>query len=191
MNHQRKIADSIRQLSGTFEKDNVEVYVCTVDSVDTTNNTCSVTVVSGEADIQIPNVLLSSEPNDGFILFPSVGSTVIIGLTTRNLPFVLMFEDIDSMQVTVNNTKFILKDGNIQMNDGSYGGLTKTQELQTQINKTNAVLQAVVNIISGTVIDEPGSGAPSALQAALKTAITGLSLGNFSNIENTLITHGQ
>jgi hypothetical protein len=78
----------------------------------------------------------------------------------------------------------------MQLNDGSLGGLTKTKVLQTQLNKNNALLSHIIAIINGTPVTEPGSGAPSALQIALKAAIATDSVGDFSNIENTKITHG-
>ena len=77
----------------------------------------------------------------------------------------------------------------IQFNDGSLGGLTKTLELQKQINKLNTLVSHLVTIINGANIPEPGSGAASALQAALKGAIAADSVGDFSNIENKKITH--
>jgi hypothetical protein len=78
----------------------------------------------------------------------------------------------------------------ITMNGGGLGGLTKTKELQTQINKLNTLVQHIVTVINGVVIDEPGSGSASALQAALKTAILSDEVGDFSGIENTNITQG-
>ena len=77
----------------------------------------------------------------------------------------------------------------LQFNGGENGGLTITPELVTQLNKTNEMLQAVLGVLSGAPIPEPGNGSPSALQAALKTAVAGKELGNYNNIENSKITH--
>ena len=77
----------------------------------------------------------------------------------------------------------------LQFNGGENGGLTITPELVTQLNKTNELLQAIMAVISGTQILEPGNGSPSALQIALKAAITGKQLGDYSNIEDSKITH--
>jgi hypothetical protein len=43
--------------------------------------------------------------------------------------------------------------------------------------------------LQNTVINEPGSGSPSALQAALKIALTGQQLGDYSQIEDTKVKH--
>jgi len=77
----------------------------------------------------------------------------------------------------------------LQFNGGENGGLTITPELVTQLNKTNELLQAVLTVLSGTPIPEPGNGSPSALQAALKAAVAGKQLGDYTSIENPKITH--
>ena len=69
------------------------------------------------------------------------------------------------------------------------GGLTITPELKTQLDTTNSLLQALIDIISGTPVNEPGNGAPSALQSALAAAITNESLGTYDNIENEDVKH--
>jgi len=77
----------------------------------------------------------------------------------------------------------------VEFNGGENGGLTNTPELKTQLEKTNAMLQAIITVLSSAPIPEPGSGSPSALQIALKAAVTGKQLGDFGNIEDTKITH--
>jgi hypothetical protein len=71
----------------------------------------------------------------------------------------------------------------LKLNTGSEA-MVLGDELKTQIEKTNNLLQALINIISGAPIPEPGNGANSALQAALTAAITGQTLGDFSNIKS-------
>ena len=56
--------------------------------------------------------------------------------------------------------------------------------MQSEITKTNNLLQAIVNIINGPQIPEPGNGSPSAFQIALNTAIQPLNLGDFTNIKS-------
>ncbi len=77
----------------------------------------------------------------------------------------------------------------MEFNGGSNGGLTNTPELKTQLDKTNELLQAIITVLSGSLIPEPGNGSPSALQTALKAVITGKTLGDYSQIEDTKITH--
>jgi hypothetical protein len=77
----------------------------------------------------------------------------------------------------------------IEFNGGNNGGLAITPTLIDELNKTNALLQAIINIINGAAISEPGNGSASALQTALKTAIINKKLGDYSQIENKQITH--
>ncbi len=77
----------------------------------------------------------------------------------------------------------------LQLNGGENGGLTITPTLVQELNKNNQVLQAILSVLTGTPITEPGNGSPSALQTALSTALSGKELGDFSKIENEKITH--
>jgi hypothetical protein len=74
-------------------------------------------------------------------------------------------------------------DGAFKINKGTEP-MVKGSELETQLEKNNDLLQAIIDILTGTVIDEPGSGSPSALQAALKTAIGSKVLGVYSHIKS-------
>lgn len=186
----RAIKDTIKQLAGTFNKDIVAFVECTVSSVDIDSQTCDCVAISDNAETEIPNVRLSAEANDGIIIIPKVDSTVIVGLSSRIGAFVAMFEDLDSYQIAINETTFLIQDGLTQFNDGSFGGLTKTQELKTQIDKTNEVVNIILTILTGSTVNEPGNGAPSALQAALGAALAGKQVGDFSDIENDKVTHG-
>ena len=90
---------------------------------------------------------------------------------------------------TVGSSTFTATDGLFQFNDGSLGGMTKTLELQTQINKLNTLVMHLVSVINGIPVPEPGSGAASALQASLAAAIATDSVGDFSNIEDIKVKH--
>ena len=81
------------------------------------------------------------------------------------------------------------EEGDIIMNRGTNGGLTITPTLQQELEKNNALLQALLTVISGAPIPEPGMGSPSAFQTALASAVAGKMLGNFSSIENAKVKH--
>lgn len=77
----------------------------------------------------------------------------------------------------------------IQFNGGENGGLTITPTLKENLDKNNDILEALLNVINGGPILEPGNGSASALQTALQTAVAGKEIGDFTNIENSIITH--
>lgn len=172
MSQLKEIEKAVQRLSGTYLKDIVSILICNVDSVDFDNRTCDCTPISGDADSALPGVLLCAENDNGLVVSPKVDSTIIVALSTRNTAFVLMFSEIDK----------------VQFMDGSYGGFTKTQELKTQIDKLNAQLQAVIDSLKNwTPVPNDGG---AALKTYFGTAISGKDPGDFSDIENTLLTHG-
>lgn len=161
-------------------------------SIEKSDRTCAVLSIGGDSDIEIPGVRLQSEVSDGILILPRVDSTVFVGYSKRLAPFVLQFGDVDYVVMEAGGSTFELSsDGKIRINDGSYGGLTKTRDLVAELNKTNLLLNSLLTVINGFPIPEPGSGAPSALQTALKSAIAGKTLGSFAAIENTQVTHGK
>ncbi|MBS2099192.1 hypothetical protein [Carboxylicivirga linearis] len=76
----------------------------------------------------------------------------------------------------------------IQFNGGSNGGLTITPTLKDNLEKNNAILKAMLDVITGPELTQ-AANTPSVLQVALKTAVTGKEMGDFAEIENTKIMH--
>jgi hypothetical protein len=143
--------------------------LCTVTAVD--GSTCSVTTLDTEIDLY--GVRLQAAASNGILLKPKVGSIVVITPITDFEFVVVMFSDIDE----------------ITLLDGSFGGLTKTQELKTQLDKTNQVVQALVNsLTTWTPVANDGG---AALKAFATSALAGKVVGDYTDIENTLINHGQ
>jgi len=178
----REIRDAIRKLTGTDLEDKHHAVNAEVTAVNVMARTCTCMPIGGNAVTEIINVQLMAEVDDGWLLIPAVNSTVRVSWTTRNLPYISMFSAIDNAYLIVNNT--------IQFQGGEFGGLTKTLELQTQLNKTNALLQAMINVITGVPLTQPAN-VISVLQQALSSAIAGKELGDYSGIENTSVTHGE
>jgi hypothetical protein len=136
----------------------VNGYTCTVKTLDT--------------ETEISNVRLQTSDASGLYLKPAVNSFVIIAPIADFEYVVVMYSDIDEMQFL----------------DGSYGGLTKTQELKTQLDKTNEVLQAVVDSLTNWTPVANDGGA--ALKTFFNTTLGPKIVGDFSSIENDKITHG-
>ena len=150
----------------------------------------TISVLPADGRPAIDGILLGvvTENENGIIVYPSDDSDVIIGSANGSGTwFLLKASTITKATIKIGGSSSTITDGLIQFNDGSLGGLTKTQELKTQLDKTTTLLQHLVATINGAVIPEAGSGAASALQAALKAAIAADALGEFSAIENTSI----
>jgi hypothetical protein len=170
----KQIEESVQKLAGTYLKDIVSILLCTVNSVDSANRQCDCTPIGGDATTDLPGVLLCAENNNGLVVFPTVGSTVIVALSTRNTAFVLMYSDIDS----------------VQFMDGSLGGMVKVIDLVTKLNNLENLVNDLVSKFNShvhilTLTSGTGTAAPTAAPEA--TVLTPTVRGD---IENTLITQG-
>lgn len=106
-------------------------------------------------------------------------SEVVISVKNSDEDGKMRIEVAGDSEVEVTGTASI-KANKINFGEGAEPlllGNTTQSELQQTIN----LLQALLNVINGAPIPEPGSGAPSALQTALSSAITGQSLGDFGD----------
>lgn len=131
----RSISESLRKLSGTYLKDVVSFIICNVNSVDKVNRVCDCVAISGNANTLIPSVQLCAENSDGFVVFPAVGSTVIVALSIRNNAYIQFFSEVDEIVMYWDNGTLAYSfdfnaDGNglQQFNDGKFGGLIKVKD---------------------------------------------------------------
>jgi len=186
-----EIGRQLRRITGTV-KGSFPVMSGKVTAYDETDNSVSIILTMGDTEGEtddIPSVVIEGIMNNvssgnfgGVYMVPTIGADCEV-------------MEIDGAgkweMIKASSYDKVIIQGNIlvQFNDGSNGGLTITPELKTQLAKNNALLSHLITVINGVVIDEPGSGAASALQAALKTAIAADELGDFSNIEDTKVKH--
>lgn len=146
-----------------------KAMLCTVVSV--SGSTCNVTTL--DTEVNLFDVRLQTSAANGVLLTPKVGSIVVVNPITDFEFVVIMFSEIDA----------------IKLLDGSFGGLTKTQELKTQLDKTNDVVQAIVDTLQQwTPVSNDGG---AALKAFFPTKLLAKVVGDYSNIENSLIQHGE
>lgn len=145
-----------------------------VNSVDETARTCEVQVDT----TKYSNVLLQAVNTfgTGFVLIPSSDSVVTITFTSKETAFVSQTTKLDKVLCDVDL---------VQFNGGSNGGMVIKGEVGKLIN----VVQAIFNVLTGTPVNEPGNGSPSALQAQLKSVIMALPMPTEISIEDTKITH--
>lgn len=161
-------------MAGTYLKDIISIIPCNVDSVDQNNRVCDCTPIGGDAATQIPSVQLCAENDNGLLVFPEVGSTVIVGFSTRNLAFVMLYSGVSNMQ----------------MLDGSFGGLVKVIELTIKINNLENLVNNILNVLKSTSIPLAPSGTYPF--APLYTALSDITpLTQRNDIENNLILHGK
>lgn len=83
--------------------------------------------------------------------------------------------------------KLLTKCDQVVYNGGTKGGLVNWPDAKAQIEKTNEVVQAIVQVFS-TWVPVPLDGG-AALKTAMTTALTGKTLGNFNGLEDTRVKH--
>jgi len=88
---------------------------------------------------------------------------------------------------------FEMKADKLLLNGENGGGLLNINELKAAWDQNKAILDALLQVIGGAPINEPGNGAPSVLQATLKAALSGKQSGVFNEEQLTskTVMHGK
>lgn len=178
----QQLKAAIQHLADTHLWDKNQFVLCSVDSVNESDQTCDCTPIGGNATTSIPAVKLTAEQNDGFLLIPAIGSNVVVTYSVRNEPYITLFSDIDKC--------ILIAQKLVQFQDGSFGGLVKVAELTDKINKLENDLNVLKQAFTAWAV-VPNDGG-----AALKTITSTWSgqtipVTSKSEIENTKITHGK
>ena len=186
----RSIKAAIQAMAGTFGQDVVRINVAQVVSVDEDKSTCTVRIKGVNQSVDVPNVNLQTGVCDGLQIIPVVGSDVLVITSTYNQSYIIQYSDVYKFYLQVGNSEMTINnDGSMQLNDGSYDGLVKVQELTQKLNDLENDVNTLKNVFSGwTPVPNDGG-------AALKTAAATwygqqLTPTQQSDIENNLITHG-
>ena len=128
----RELKDAVAQLAGTFNKDFVSITACAVQSVDLQNRQCICQPLNGSSEASI-TVNLAAEPNDGILVTPTIGSTVLVAQTIQNDPFVLMFSDVDGFMVIQADFELNVSNGKISISNNAGDLATQLDALLTQL----------------------------------------------------------
>jgi hypothetical protein len=188
-----EVATLLRQIVGT----QIVGVLATVFKVDTSNATCDIKPEDGTAEIL--NVRLQSVESTnqlGIIIYPVEGSHVTAINIGGDHYQIVGYTEIERIAVKIGDkiAVSVHKQGEIKINadqitinDGNLGGLVKVLELEQQLNKVKYFVDAVCQLINSTIIAEPGNGAASALQIALKGVLSAAQSPDFSNLSNPKI----
>ena len=174
----RAIIESINKITAQHKNDNVTYVNAVVLSVDIPNRKCSCTAIDGHTEYELPTVKLMASVDDGVLIEPEIGSTIKVIFSQNIEPFAVQFSGIKNI--------WILASEKIIFNDGGFGGLTKTKELKTQLDKLTKRVDGIISALNNHIATVPADMG-SALIAQLATIID---KENFGNIENLDIIHG-
>jgi hypothetical protein len=178
----RKIQEAVRQLAGTQFSDDVSLVACTVDSVDLETRTCDCTPIGGNASTEISGIQLMAEVDDGFLLEPAIGSTVIVCYSKRNVAHIAMYSELSKVTLVATNK--------IQLQGGEFGGLVKVIELTAKINRLENDINTLKAAFSSWVTVPSDGGAALKVISAAWAANT-IQVTAKAEIENTSVIHGE
>lgn len=205
---EKQVQQFIRFIELLFEQSMPkQSFVGTVTVVDKDNDTCKVSREAAPDLIDVRLLSVVDDIADKIVVYPKEGSKVICSVieNDKKETWISAHSSIESILVVMGSTSITLVDGGVNIevgaskckivdgeityNDGENGGLTITPALVSELNKNNIILQSLMAVINGAPVPEPGAGSPSALQTALKGAIAGKAVGDFSQVENAKIKH--
>lgn len=187
----RDLIDCVRQMTGTYSEDKVQIVVANVDAVNVQARTCDVTTISGKESTAILGVKLMASIDDGVLLVPSINSTIYVCYSTYNVPYVALFSSLDQILFISGSSQVSIVDGKVMFNDGSFGGLVEVAQLVTKLNNLESLVNdLVVRYNSHTHVLALSAGTGTAAPTAT-TEPTVLTPTVRANIENTLVTHGK
>lgn len=168
----RSIGESIRYLAGNHQTDRVTLMDATVESVDEVARTCECTAVTGSTGNTIPGVRLMASIDDGILIVPVKGSTVVISMSIFTDPVIVSYSDID---------RIILRGGDL-------GGLVKVIELTKKLNNIENLLNDLIIKFNSHTHNVTSTGAPTGPNLLQETQ--SLTPTEQAEIENENITHG-
>jgi hypothetical protein len=188
-----RIRENLRRLAG----EPLLAITGTVKAVNRAAATCDVDPSNGGGELlDVRLRALIDDADDGLLSVPAIGAEVLMVPLDEHRWAVVLASELAEVQVKLGDTLVVVKADSVTLdaaqltlNEGKLGGLVKAKVLAQELNKNNQLLQALLLIVSGAPIPEPGNGAPSAFQTALASAVVGKVLGDFSQLENEKITH--
>jgi hypothetical protein len=169
-----KLREVVQQLAGTYNKDFVSITLCEVTSTSNaeTDGVIDCIPISGDSITDMPAVKLKAEANDGFMLIPSVGSTVLVASSTRNNYYLLMCSDIDKVVCTINNNNyFVFSSDGFIFNGGTLDGMVKINDLVTKLNNLENKVNSLLTAFNSHV--HPGVTVGAGSTAITITPVTG------------------
>lgn len=185
----------IRQAIRTMAQSGAEMYnkICVVDSVDEDTRTIECTPIDEGAPLLGVNLQANQEQEDGVVLFPAVGSYVLVGFISQSVATVLMTSEVTKTVIKIGDTEMTVEDGSVMVKvkdstlefDGTNtifnGGsevMANAQELQKQLTTMSGRIDAIINAISSAPVAPMDGG------ATFKASLIGTLSPHLANKEN-------
>lgn len=171
MANNNSIKQAIRELTKT--DDVLYSVLCKVKSVDTTNNTCDCEPINGDADLL--EVRLMAQSTDGFLIIPTVNSTVVVTMINKYTGYVAMFSGIEK----------------IKLNGDNYDGLVKIGDLVDKLNALENKVNSIINTFNTHTHPYVNVSTPATTSPSTSPVAGTLTPTQQTELENTTCLHGN
>lgn len=169
----RTISDLVKTLAGSRDAAD-QVFPARVKSVDASNG---VVEVEDSTGLRIEDVSLTARPGStaDLLIVPAEDSAVLVGMVANQSGqlYVAMFSEV----------------AEVIFHGGELGGMVKAPELEAQAQKVSNFMQALLQVVNGAPIPEPGNGSPSAFQTALKAVLASAQVPDWNDLQNGKVKH--
>lgn len=189
MSGHREISEAIQALAGTQFATPCFMFDAEVTSVDEDARTCNIKTIGGDTEIEIEDVRLMAEVDDGVLLIPADGSRIIVTYNKNIIPFVSQFSEIKKIVWTIGDSSLdVTDDKKFVFNKGDNYGLVKVKELKEQLNVIEDSINDLKAVFSGWTPVPNDGGAALKAAAGSWFGVT-IAPTQQSDIENTDIKH--
>jgi hypothetical protein len=165
------IKQAIREITKT--DDVLYSVLCKVKSVDTANNICDCEPINGDADLL--EVRLMAQNTNGFLIIPTVDSTVVVTMINKYTGYVAMFSDIEK----------------IKLNGDNYDGLVKVGDLVDKLNNLENKVNSIINTFNTHTHPYLNVSTPATTSPSTSPVAGTLTPTQQMELENTTCLHGN
>jgi hypothetical protein len=186
MSKEQEIIRRLREIA----KQPLQTFVASVQEVDEEQATITALPVGGPelTDVRLRAAIDGAE--DGVILFPEVGSTVLVGIIGNDpdTAFVCRCSVVQKAKLKIGDSTLEISTEGFLMNGGSLGGLINIADLVEKLNAIEQDLNQIKTAFSSWV-PVPQDGGAALKTAAGSWAGSTLTQTLQGDLEDTKITH--
>jgi hypothetical protein len=142
-----------------------------VKSIDKSKNTCECSI-EGKADVLGARLALAVQGKESIVIYPKVGSDVLLGFVSGATAFVLMSGQVEE----------------ITINGGENKGLIKIEEMKKQLSLMSGRIDTIIQALQQSAV-APGDGGATYKAGINELLATISQKEDFSHLEDEKIKH--
>jgi hypothetical protein len=191
------ISELIQQSAGTYGKMPIQVMLCEVTGVSASLRTCTVQPLTDNLSPFAANLM--TEIEDGVLIVPTKGSTVLVMLSEIITPTVIQYSNIDEILIVSGGAAMKIYNSGVELQGVDFGGLMKVtpsvkawNDLQNDVNTLKGLISAQIATAASYAASPIVTGAQVSALFSPLTAYSALPLPLTieTQIENPKVKHG-